>query len=102
MGRYIDAEKVKHRLFGVAVSDDTYGMAISQGIDMALKIVNDTPTADVYEEVHGHWINTDSFDNHKTPIYQCAVCINEVADNYIHLHKYCLHCGAKMDGGNLS
>ena len=57
------------------------------------------PTADVYEEVHGHWVNTDSFDHFKTPIYQCSVCVREVADNYIHLHKYCLHCGAKMDGG---
>ena len=48
---------------------------------------------------HGRWFVTDSFDHHKTPIYQCSVCRKEVADNYINLHKHCLHCGAKMDEG---
>lgn len=46
---------------------------------------------------HGRWLETDYFDAHKTPIYQCSVCWKEVADNYITLHNFCLHCGAKMD-----
>lgn len=46
---------------------------------------------------HGRWIETDYFDAHKVPIYECSVCFREVADHYIKCHKYCLHCGAKMD-----
>ena len=48
---------------------------------------------------HGRWLETEYFDAHKVPIYQCSVCWKEVADNYITLHNFCLHCGAKMDGG---
>lgn len=47
---------------------------------------------------HGEWIDTGTFDSHYTPIYQCSGCWKEVADNFISCHKYCLHCGAKMDG----
>ena len=46
---------------------------------------------------HAHWIETDYFDHFKTPIYICSNCRKEVADNYIKNHKYCLHCGAKMN-----
>lgn len=54
--------------------------------------------ADVAEVRHGKWIDTETFDNHYTPIYQCSECWKEVADNYISNHKNCLHCGTKMDG----
>lgn len=49
--------------------------------------------------VHGRWYDEDSFDAHYSPIYRCSVCNKTVADNYISCHKFCLHCGAKMDGG---
>ncbi len=88
MARYIDMDKVTHRLFGVAVSDDTYGIRISQGIDMALKILNEIPTEDVVEVKHGEWDNNGDF-------YQCSVCDNFTGYNY----DYCPYCSAKMDGG---
>ena len=56
--------------------------------------------SDFVEVKHGRWFETDRFDYYKTPIYQCSVCLREVADNYIILHKHCLHCGAKMEGVN--
>ena len=52
-------------------------------------------TADVEEVKYGEWLATYYPD-----IYQCSVCRKEVNDHYINLHKHCLHCGAKMDGGN--
>lgn len=55
---------------------------------------------EVAEVRHGVWIETNYFDAHKIPIYKCSVCFQEVADHYIKCHKYCLHCGAKMDGGS--
>lgn len=73
------------------------------GIDLCLASDNDCKcykSTNEYKEVkHGEWIDTRSFDYHKTPIYQCSECRKEVADSYINLHKYCLHCGAEMDGG---
>ena len=47
---------------------------------------------------HGRWYDTGFYDAHKSPIYQCSYCRREVADYYIKNHKYCLHCGAQMDG----
>ena len=55
------------------------------------------PSADVAPVVHGKWLDEDSFDAHGSPIYRCSECNKTVADNYISCHKYCLHCGAKMD-----
>lgn len=60
------------------------------------KFVN---SADVEPIVHGRWFDEDSFDAHSSPIYRCSVCNRTVADNYISCHKFCLHCGALMDGG---
>lgn len=48
---------------------------------------------------HGRWYEEDSTDAYGSPIYRCSHCNRTVADNYISLHKYCLHCGARMDGG---
>ena len=56
--------------------------------------------ADVTPVVHGRWYDENSFDFHGSPIYRCSVCNKTVADNYISFHKFCLHCGAKMDGGS--
>ena len=47
--------------------------------------------------VHGKWINSGTYDAHKQPIYMCSACNGEVADYYIKKHKYCLHCGARME-----
>lgn len=70
-----------------------------EGVMFALEQVDKLPTADVEEVKHGKWIETGYFDHLKTPIYRCSECWKEVADHHIKLHKRCLHCGAKMDGG---
>lgn len=45
----------------------------------------------------GYWIDTDTFDNNLVHIYECSKCHKTVADDYINLHKYCLHCGNPKD-----
>lgn len=57
------------------------------------------PAVDAEPVRHGRWIETEYYDAHKTPIYQCSVCWKGVADHYIKQHNFCLHCGAKMNGG---
>lgn len=83
--KYKTLHKKENSRLGMGIVNDIY-------LD-----IDNLPTADVVEVKHGRWFDTDSFDHHYTPIYQCSVCRKEVADNYIDLHKYCLHCGAKMD-----
>lgn len=58
------------------------------------------PAADVVPVKHGRWLDMDVLDAHYQPVYKCSECGKEVADYYIDNHKYCLHCGTLMDGGN--
>lgn len=65
-----------------------------------IQAIQEAHAADVAPIIHAYWIDTDRFDFHCNPIYECSNCHKEVADTYINCHKFCLHCGAKMDGGN--
>ena len=62
-------------------------------------IIDNQPTADVAEVVHGKWVyNTDDF----MPKYRCSVCgYNKPivsGENITQEPKnYCPNCGAKMD-----
>lgn len=98
MPEYVDREAIKKypiRLNHYDKKNGNYHFVL--GIESVMEYVDDLPIADVQEVKHGKWLDTDSFDNHKLPIYQCSVCLKTVADTYIKSHKYCLHCGARMD-----
>ena len=106
MPRYIDANNIK--LKGISVFDQNLEILIPlSDIRKALQM---TPTADVQEVRHGHWIllresEITGFNPEfagRDPIggYQCSNC-KEVAildcnDEFV-LSRYCPHCGAKMD-----
>lgn len=77
---------------------------MNEAEDVINNYVRKTAAADVEPAIHGRWYDEDSFrltqqegGLHYAPIYRCSVCNKTVADNYISEHKYCLHCGAKMD-----
>ena len=57
------------------------------------------PAADVVPVVQGRWLDTGYYGHSKSPIYMCSNCRKEVEDYFIKNHKFCLHCGARMDGG---
>ena len=64
----------------------------------ARKLIEDAPTVDAVEVVHGHWYKAPHHP------YRCSYC-GEMAllDMYGESHyrsNYCPNCGAKMDGGN--
>ena len=73
-------------------------MAASRYLIQCFENKEKFPAADVEPVRHGRWLDEDSFDAHYQPIYRCSECNKTVADNYISFHKYCLHCGARMDG----
>ena len=98
MSRYIDADLLlakcrRNPMFEKLEQDK--GM-----IYIERSIIDDTPTADVVEVRHGHWITHTHF-------YECSNCefiyqtdviafdYNPITDFDLH---YCSVCGAKMDG----
>ena len=87
-------------LFEMATSLIPQSMDITMGYAIAKDLIRKAPVADVAPVVHGRWYDEDSVDAHGSPVYRCSVCNKTVADNYISFHKFCLHCGAYMDGGN--
>ena len=54
----------------------------------ARKLMEDAPTVDAVEVVHGRWKIVDFAGS-----VQCSVC-GEISDE----SNYCPNCGAKMDG----
>ena len=72
-------------------------------LKMVANWLNEAPTVDAVEVVHGHWINNGG--HRKMDLY-CSVC-NRRASNFVGGYedwwdlwfpKYCPNCGAKMDG----
>jgi hypothetical protein len=61
----------------------------------AIDRIEEAPTADVVEVVHGRWIEKYVYDPdpHDRLRYRCSICGR--TEEYREL--YC-HCGAKMDG----
>lgn len=84
-------------LFEMATSLIPQSMDITRGYAIAKDLIRKAPVADVAPVKHGRWLDMDVLDAHYQPVYKCSVCGKEVADYYIDNHKYCLHCGTKMD-----
>ena len=59
------------------------------------KFIEDAPTVDAVEVIHGRWIWGES--NHLEWM-KCSECLKSQTPNLC--FTYCPTCGAKMDGGN--
>jgi rubrerythrin len=97
MSRYIDADKLNKAL-GDEIKkldkqfyfpDITKKDYIHIGITRAITSVNNQPTEDVQEVVHGKWE-----DFRKGYGWKCSQCGNIA---FTDSHNYCPNCGAKMD-----
>lgn len=71
---------------------------VFQWLSENFEVECDILSADVAPVVHGRWLDTGYYGHSKSPIYICSNCRKEVEDYYIKNHKFCLHCGARMDG----
>ena len=63
--------------------------------DNIVGVINDMPTVDAVEVVHGRWIQRSCGIGYN-PLYECSVCGKYWDDDM----RFCGECGAKMDGGN--
>lgn len=91
MPRYIDVENIE--LKGISVFDQNLEMLIP--LSDVRKSLQMTPTADVQEVRHGRWISND-LGGYKWAYY-CSECGRVDGYPFNDRHKYCPHCGAKMD-----
>lgn len=94
--RLIDADKLedvlaKHQTHYYGDSD--YYEGISQGFNLAIYDVKETPTIEAEPVRHGKW-------NRNNIVYmECSEC-GWLYEYYLGLEEewnYCPHCGAKMD-----
>ena len=92
MPRYIDSDNIK--LKGISVFDQNLEILIS--LSDVRKALQMTPTADVQEVRHGRWISNE-LGGYKWAYY-CSECSWVDGYPFNDRHKYCPHCGARMDG----
>ena len=65
-------------------------------LNSAISRVEDCPTVDAVEVVHGRWIHVPSSDMMTGKAYKCSECNKMRYGSY--MPNYCQCCGAKMDG----
>lgn len=82
MSRYIDADALISKAITRFFNEDYFSAIIT--------IIDNMPTADVVEVVHGEWINNC-----------CSVCGYEPYNpSGMEKFNYCSNCGADMKGGS--
>lgn len=87
---------------------DRGDLLVDDNASWAKECINRTPSADVAEVEHGHWIPINKQQGNEatgfwTECYlKCSVCDYERRHSWIRCDEppYCESCGAKMDGGN--
>ena len=86
--RYIDAEKLKEYFFRPYSNEESYS-----NIDIR-NIINEQPSADVRENVHGNWVG---IDDEPCETFECDKC-GFVLDDWIQgaLYNFCPNCNADM------
>ena len=92
------------RLIRADVTVDAFTKWLTSTYDgrMPVDIVNEIPTVDAVEVVHGRWEEhpKDTFaKEHRCDKLRCTKCFHFFYHNYGDGKQYCPTCGAKMDGG---
>jgi hypothetical protein len=101
MARYIDVDVLKESIkYYYSHTGEQSTNAEHYAYGVALKEIDQTPTADVVEVVRGEWFLLDDCANEG--VY-CSACHKKVYKTEYANQKlksnYCPNCGAKMDGG---
>lgn len=102
MADYIKREALEaalnHRLAFLMAENGQYDHYTS-GYDEAVDTVENFPTADVVEVVHGKWFWADDGYCRCSECTQKAPLVQPLDDEpEAVMTKYCPNCGAKMDG----
>ena len=105
--RLIDANALRKRMFSYySCVDENSSKEYYKGetlmsyevADMIEDCIDNAPTVDAVEVVHGRWIAVPSSDMMTGKAYKCSECNKMRYGSF--MPNYCQICGAKMDGGN--
>lgn len=90
--RLIDADALIP-MMKYATTDNEIGVfPIKIGFDAIVKVINDTPTADVVERKKGKW-------TYNSPVtVKCDQCGYVIGDWDASEYAFCPHCGSDMRG----
>lgn len=97
--RLIDANELTDRLNHITMVAYPH---LFPGLLAAIEVVDDSPTVDAVEVVHGEWEITED-DYFDLVEMKCSVCgesygFEDYEDDTPQNYHYCPNCGAKMDG----
>ena len=83
-----------------SASNDTKVIYAVEGLYEATEIIDEQPTVDAVEVVHGRWIGYHEADiGYDENGIRCSGCGFEVENHEVKFNmNYCPNCGAKMDG----
>lgn len=90
MAEYIEREAIKYELWSVGPLNEPLMVVRKKTIDRI-------PAADVAPVRHGRWIKRGYVCGENE--YECSVCHETEWRSSASRMKYCMFCGAKMDGG---
>lgn len=60
-------------------------------------VIDNVPTVEAVEVVHGHWIYHLDYLFPTESTQECSIC-HEHEETTLYNENYCPNCGAKMDG----
>ena len=80
---------------------------IDETCETAFDVIENQPTVDAVEVVHGEWEECDwvKYDGHGECVHypkkavRCSNCCNAFKKELLYKDNYCPNCGAKMDVG---
>lgn len=95
MSNYINADDLR-RILLLAPKDATYTA------DDVFAMIDAVKPADVHKVVHAHWVRAERRGcvTYHNSYAECSNCHGEPLQ-FCRDFKYCPHCGAKMDGGDI-
>lgn len=103
MARYIEAERLTEYITAEGILNGAYSE--EEIIANLSCMIDEIPTADVQEVVHGEWkevydINSQDYNSDNNWWVRCSCCQNHTKISFRKQRfGYCPNCGTKMDGG---
>lgn len=93
MAEYINKSTLLRSFAPIYEHDRYTGLTFETAKQIITDHINSFPTVDAEPVRHGHWVRNDN------GTYSCSECQSWIPNEQHYYARYCLHCGAKMDGG---
>ena len=93
MAEYINKSTLLRSFAPIYKHDRYTGLTFETAKQIITDHINSFPTVDAEPVRHGHWVRNDN------GTYSCSECQSWIPNEQHYYARYCLHCGAKMDGG---